>query len=94
MKITKKQLKRIIKEEKRRLLSEMTPAAPGRGAQEDQNLKDYQDGWYVDNYNDAEDRLTEALYLMIDMFVEMNGVKDAEAKQMTMEFIRDTLGVQ
>ncbi len=93
MKVSKRQLKQIIKEEKHRLLSEMTTAAPGRGAREDQNLKDYQDGWYVDNYNDAEDRLTEALYLMIDMFVEMNGVKDAEAKQMTMEFIKDTLGV-
>ena len=92
MKITKRQLKRIIREEKRRLLSEMTPAAPGHGAQADQNLKDYQDGFHGGAHVGAEENLEDAAYAMVDMFIELNGVDRHEARQMVIEYLTDFLG--
>ena len=85
MKITKKQLKRIIKEEKNRLLETRDQA--------DQNLKSYQDSVYGDDYADAEPKMEDALYTMLEMFVEMNGVSEAEAAQMVIDYAKETLGV-
>ena len=93
MKITKRQLRRIIKEEKARLVSENTPAAPGRGAQMDQNLKDYQDSVYADDYADIDAKIEDAVYSMIDMFVDVNGVSEQEAKQMVVDQVKEMLGV-
>lgn len=119
MKISKRQLKRIIKEEKAKLLNESTMGFSGTGFgrqdrktldksasfwggatvvetrdQVDQNLKSYQDSVYVDTYNDAEDKMVDAIYTLVNMFVEMNGVSDAEAKQMAIDFIKEELGMQ
>ena len=93
MKITKRQLRRIIKEEKARLVSENTPAAPGRGAQMDQNLKDYQDSVYADDYVGLDAKIEDAVYSMIDMFVDVNGVSEQEAKQMVVDQVKEMLGM-
>ena len=93
MKITKRQLRRIIKEEKARLVSENTPAAPGRGAQMDQNLKDYQDSVYADDYVGLDAKIVDAVYSMIDMFVDVNGVSEQEAKQMVVDQVKEMLGM-
>jgi len=85
MKITKRQLKRIIKEEKSRLLETRDQA--------DQNLRSYQDSVYGDDYADAEPKMEDALYTMLEMFVEMNGVSEAEAAQMVIEYAKETLRV-
>ena len=85
MKITKRQLKRIIKEEKNRLLETRDQA--------DQNLKSYQDSVYGDDYADTEPKMEDALYTMLEMFVEMNGVSEAEAAQMVIDYAKETLGI-
>lgn len=118
MKITKRQLKRIIKEEKTKLLNEATMGFSGTGFgrqdrktldksasfwggatvvetrdQVDQRLKSYQDSVYGDDYADAEPKMEDALYTMLEMFVEMNGVSEAEAAQMVIDYAKETLGV-
>tara|TARA_A100001388_G_C28692637_1_gene462075 strand:+ start:139 stop:399 length:261 start_codon:yes stop_codon:yes gene_type:complete len=85
MKISKRQLKRIIREEKSRLLETRD--------QVDQNLKSYQDSVYGDDYADAEPKLQDALYTMLEAFIEMNGVSEAEAAQMVIDYAKETLGV-
>ena len=85
MKISKRQLKRIIREEKSRLLETRD--------QLDQNLKSYQDSVYGDDYADAEPKLEDALYTMLEAFIEMNGVSEAEAAQMVIDYAKETLGV-
>ncbi len=92
MKITKKRLQRIIKEEKAKLMAEMHPAAPGQGAQADQNLKDYQDGFHGGAHVGVEEKLEDAAYAMVDMFIELNGVDRHEARQMVIEYLTDFLG--
>ena len=93
MKVNKRQLKRIIREEKARLLSENTPAAPGRGAQIDQNLRDYQDGIYGDDYADLDSKMEDAIFTAVEMFIEVNGVSEQEANQMVVDQVKEMLGM-
>ena len=93
MKITKRQLRRIIQEEKRRLLSESNPAAPGRSAREDQDLKDYQDGVYGGKYGDLEPKMEDAMWTAVEMYMEVNGVDEAEAKQLVVDHVTEILGI-
>ena len=93
MKISKRQLRRIIKEEKRRLLSEINPAAPGRGAQEDQNLRDYQDGIHGGDYTNLEADMEEVVWTAVEMYQEVNGVDEEEAKQLVIDHVTEVLGI-
>ena len=118
MKISKRQLKRIIREEKSKLLKEATMGFSGTGFgrqdrktlnksasfwggatvvetrdQVDQNLKSYQDSVYQDDYADTEPKMEDAVYSMLEMFIEMNGVSDTEAAQMVIEYVKETLGM-
>ena len=86
MKISKQQLRRIIKEEKRRLIYETRDVA-------DQNLKAYQDSVYGGDYVGLDAKIEDAVYSMIDMFVEVNGVSEQEAKQMVVDEIKEILGM-
>ena len=112
MKISKKQLKRIIKEEKARLLNEATMGftGVGFGHQDKKTLNKSASFWggatvvetrdqvdensvYGGDYADAEPKMEDALYTMLEMFVEVNGVSEAEAAQMVIDYAKETLGV-
>jgi len=86
MKITKRQLKRIIKEEKQQLLSET-------GDQVDQNLKAYQDGIFGGDFADLEPRMEDAIYSALDMFMQVNGVNEAEGSQLVIDYVKEILGM-
>ncbi len=87
MKITKRQLKRIIREEHANLIRETRD-------QVDQNLRSYQDSVYGGDYADIDAKIEDAVYSMIDMFVEVNGVSEQEAKQMVVDQVKEMLGVR
>ena len=87
MKITKRQLKRIIKEERSKLIRETRDQA-------DQHLKAYQDGYHGGAYTGIEAGIEESVFEMVDMFVDLNGVSEDEAKQMTIEHVKDLLGIR
>ena len=87
MKITKRQLRRIIKEERAKLVRETRDQA-------DQHLKAYQDGYHGGAHVGVEAKIEEAVFEMVDMFVELNGVPEIEAKQITLDHIKDLLGVR
>ena len=87
MKITKRQLRRIIKEERSRLVRETRDQA-------DQNLKAYQDGYHGGAHVDVEAIIEEAVFDMVDMFVDLNGVSENEAKQLTLDHVKDLLGIR
>ncbi len=87
MKITKRQLKRIIREEHANLIRETRD-------QVDQNLRSYQDSVYGGDYADIDAKIEDAVYSMIDMFVEVNGVSEQEAKQMVVNQVKEMLGVR
>ena len=85
MKVTKRQLRRIIKEERAKLARESRDQA-------DQALKAYQDGFHGGAYVGVEEKLEDAVYAMVDMFIELNGVDRHEARQMVIEYVGDFLG--
>ena len=90
MKITKRQLRRIIKEEKAKLVQETRD-------QHDQALKTYQDNYHGEKgrfYADIEAGIEESVFEVVDMFVDLNGVTEYEAKQMTLDHIKDLLGMK
>ena len=70
-----------------------SPAAPGRAAMEDENLKQYQDGVYGGRHANVESSLEDAVYGALAMFVEVNGVSDAEAAEMVLEEVKNILGL-
>ena len=86
MKITKRQLRRIIKEERAKLVRETRDQA-------DQRLKDYQDGYHGGAHVGVEEKLEDAAYAMVDMLIELNGVDRHEARQMVVEYVRDFLSI-
>lgn len=89
MKITKRQLRRIIKEEKSKLLSETR-------SQSDQALKTYQDNFHGEQgryFADIEAKIEDAVFSAVDMFVELNGVSVDEAEKMVVDHIKELLGV-
>ena len=89
MKITKRQLKRIIKEEKAKLVRETRD-------QQDQALKNYQDNFHGEQsrfFADVEAKMEDAIFSAVDMFVELNGVSVGEAEQMVVDHVKDVLGV-
>ena len=86
MKLTKRHLQRIIREEKQRILRETRDVA-------DQNLKAYQDGIYGGKYADLEPKMEDAVYSALDMFMEVNGVNEAEGSQMVLDYVKDILGL-
>ena len=71
MKITKRQLRRIIREEKAEVLAEQ-----GRF------------------FADVEAGIEESVLEMVDMIVNLNGVSENEAKQMTIDHVKDLLGIR
>ena len=85
MKITKRLLKRIIKEERSKLIRETRDQA-------DQHLKAYQDGYHGGAHVGVEENLEDAAYAMIDMLIELNGVDRHEARQMVIDYVSDFLG--
>ena len=87
MKITKRQLKRIIREEHANLIRETRD-------QVDQNLRSYQDSVYGGDYVGLDAKIEDAVYSMIDMFVEVNGVSEQEAKQMVVDQVKEMLGLR
>ena len=70
MKITKRQLRRIIKEEKARILSEMTPGERGRGLL-DNNMAEKTKSWLSGLYSSA-----------VNEFIAEEGLTEEEAKEM------------
>jgi len=86
MKITKRQLRRIIKEERAKLVRETRDQA-------DQNLKAYQDGYHGGAHVGVEEKLENAAYAMVDMLIELNGVDRREARQMVIKFVSDFLAI-
>ena len=89
MKITKRQLKRIIKEEKAKLVQETRD-------QQDQALRNYQDNFHGKQgrfFADVEAKMEDAIFSAVDMFVELNGVSVAEAEQMVLDHVKDVLGL-
>ena len=90
MKITKKQLRTIIKEEKARLIRETRD-------QQDQALRAYQDDFHGDqgrHYSDIEAKMEDAVFSAIDMFVDLNGVSESEAGQMVLDHVKGLLGLR
>ena len=81
MKLTKRQLKRIIKEEKAKLQQE--------------SLEQYQAGWHGDDgaMNNADKQLARGVYAMLGAFVQMNGVSEEKAAQMVLEEVKIILGM-
>ena len=91
MKLTEKQVRRIIREElakdsrkNRKALSETRDHA-------DQNLKAYQDGYHGGAHVGVEEKLEDAVHSTVIMFMELNGVSEAEAEQMVMDSIKDII---
>ena len=84
MKITKRQLRRIIKEERSKLVKETRDQA-------DQSLKAYQDGYHGGAHVGVEEKLEDAIHSTVIMFMELNGVSEAEAEQMVMDSVRDII---
>ena len=90
MKISKRQLRRIIKEEKAKLVRETRD-------QQDQALKNYQDNFHGEQgrfFADIEAKMEDAIFSAVDMFVELNGVSVEEAEQMVVDHVKDVLGVR
>ena len=83
MKITKRQLRRIIKEERAKLLKE----APRYG---DGNVGgDYSTG----RWDGLEEKFETVLYEMQEMFVQVNGVSHQEAGEMIMDEVEKVIGI-
>ena len=90
MKITKKQLRTIIKEEKARLIRETRD-------QQDQALRAYQDDFHGEqgrHYSYIEAKMEDAVFSAIDMFVDLNGVSESEAGQMVLDHVKGLLGLR
>ena len=85
MKVTKRQLRRIIKEERAKLARESRDQA-------DQALKAYQDGFHGGAYVGLEEKFETVLYEMQEMFVQLNGVSHQEAGEMVMDEVERILG--
>ncbi len=68
-----------------------SPAAPGRGAREDQNLKDYQDGYHGGAHVDVGPKLEDAVFSAFEMFIELNGVSEQESKDMVIDYVTQIL---
>ena len=85
MKVTKRQLRRIIKEERAKLARESRDQA-------DQALKAYQDGFHGGAHVGVEEKFETALYEMQEMFVQLNGVSHQEAGEMVMDEVERILG--
>ena len=86
VKISKRQLRRIIKEEKQRLLSETRDQA-------DQNLKAYQDSVYGGDYVNLEADMENAIWTAVEMYQEVNGVSEDEAKQLVVDHVTEIMGI-
>jgi len=90
MKITKRQLRKIIKEEKAKLVQETRD-------QHDQALKSYQDNFHGEQgryFADVEAKMEDAIFSAVDMFVELNGVSVDEAEQMVVDHVKEVLGLR
>ena len=90
MKITKRQLRRIIKEERVKLVRETRD-------QQDQALRDYQDNFHGEqgpHFADVEAKMEDAIDSAVDMFMELNGVTVDEAEQMVVDHVKDVLGLR
>lgn len=85
MKITKRQLRRIIKEEKASLLAETRDQA-------DQNLKQYQDGWHGKDMSSSQAALESAIYLMLGDLTGSLGLSEEEAAEIVLDAVHDVLG--
>jgi hypothetical protein len=87
MKITKRQLRRIIKEEKAKILKEWFSDEhdPKTGKRDG----DYSTG----RWDGLEQKLDTVLYELQAMFREVNGVEDIEAAEMVLDECARTLGV-
>ena len=67
MKITKRQLRRIIKEEKQRILKEMTPGEMGIAAAKMDDQKRSGDDYWVNQSTDAMGNLHSAIDTLINV---------------------------
>jgi len=86
MKITKRQLRRIIKEEKSKVLNEWFSDEhdPKTGKRDG----DYSTG----RWDGLEIKFETVLYEMQEMFVQVNGVSHREAGEMVMDEVEKVLG--
>ena len=94
MKITKRQLKRIIKEANTRVLAEASMIPLGAiGNPADQALQDYQSSIYDNEYRDLEGKLEDVIYSALGMYQEVNGVSEEEAAQLVIGHVKEILGM-
>ena len=98
MKITKSQLKRIIREEYRNLgESNHDVRASFRGAEPSpqEAIDAYKSGYHGDDskVGVAESRLEDAVYAMLGALVDNLGMDNSEAAQLVIKSVEETLGL-
>ena len=97
MKISKRQLKRIIREEKRRLQEYGRPTdAMIRARNEEPSPEEmkYQSQWHGDKINPkAEDNLEAAVYELLGNLTGAMGLSHDEAAEMILKSVEDILGM-
>ena len=86
MKITKRQLKRIIREEKSKILKEWF-------SDEHDPKTGKRDGDYPDQWDGLEQKLDTVLYELQEKFVQEKGIHHQEAAEMVLDECARTLGV-